>query len=251
MNQVVSLRNGKQVRLNSLAPVNAREAVHNIRRIDRAYVRNIGFEFIGTSEISRAAVEELVTDFQSTLPVGFSAESTQGTATKDNTSLHYLAIVCCLLAVIYGLCAIYFESLLLPFYIVAMTPVSFIGLFLAFGMGRFYFDQGGWAALIILSALAANSGLLLINGYQNYLKKGKDSKEAVYMALLQHGKTILLVTATTICSLFPFLLGSTNQVFWFGLAVGTIGGMIVCLVAVFTLLPAFLMRSQNRFRKIL
>jgi hypothetical protein len=49
---------------------------------------------------------------------------------------------------------------------------------------------------------------------------------------------------STVCGLLPFLLKGQNEVFWFSMAVGTIGGLAASLLAVLTILPVLLWKRR-------
>lgn len=75
---------------------------------------------------------------------------------------------------IYFVCAILFESLRRPLVIIAMIPISFIGVFLTFWLFELRFDQGGFASFVLLSGLVVNAGIYLINDY-NLFRRGGSS----------------------------------------------------------------------------
>ena len=123
-----------------------------------------------------------------------------------------------------------------------MVPLSFIGLFLTFAVFDFYFDQGGYAAFILLGGLTVNAAIFIVYDLNN-LKNGSYNRKVV-KAVLGKSKPIFLTIASTCFGLTPFLLEGQNEVFWFSLAAGTIGGLIFSLVAVFFVLPVWLMKRH-------
>ena len=50
----------------------------------------------------------------------------------------------------------------------------------------------------------------------------------------------LLTILSTVAGLVPFLMYGQNEVFWFALGVGTIGGLLMSLVVIVFYLPLFL-----------
>ena len=50
-----------------------------------------------------------------------------------------------------------------PFVVIFIIPVSFIGLFLTFYLFRLNFDQGGFAAFVLLAALSVNANIYVLN----------------------------------------------------------------------------------------
>jgi len=55
---------------------------------------------------------------------------------------------------------------------------------------------------------------------------------------------ILLTVLSTCFGLIPFLLEGQNEFFWFSLAIGTIGGLVFSMIAVFVCLPVFLSKKK-------
>ncbi|MBR4845718.1 MAG: efflux RND transporter permease subunit, partial [Bacteroidaceae bacterium] len=55
---------------------------------------------------------------------------------------------------------------------------------------------------------------------------------------------ILLTILSTILGFIPFMVGTGKEAFWFPLAAGTVGGLIMSLVGVFLFLPVFSLRKE-------
>ncbi|MDH5598391.1 MAG: efflux RND transporter permease subunit, partial [Cyclobacteriaceae bacterium] len=139
-----------------------------------------------------------------------------------------------LIVAIYFICTILFENFHQAFVVILIIPVSFIGLFLTFVLFDLSFDQGGYAAFIMLGGLVVNAALFIINDYNAY---AKPSLKNLIKAMGGKAIPILLTVFSTCFGLLPFLVGGQEEVFWFSLAAGTIGGLIFSLFAVFFVLP--------------
>jgi hypothetical protein len=46
--------------------------------------------------------------------------------------------------------------------------------------------------------------------------------------------------------LVPFLIEGQNEIFWFSLAIGTIGGLVFSLVGVFWIIPVLMWRMVKK-----
>jgi len=55
---------------------------------------------------------------------------------------------------------------------------------------------------------------------------------------------ILLTIISTILGFIPFVYSGQNEVFWFALGVGTIGGLIMSLVMIVLVLPILIVRRD-------
>ena len=162
---------------------------------------------------------------------------------KDKNQYYLIFLV---IAIIYFICSILLESLLQPLAVIAMIPISFIGVFLTFSIFDFNFDQGGYAAFILLCGLSVNSALYIINDYNNFRKSRPNSPGIkVYIKAFNHKIIpVILTIFSTILGLIPFVIGGQNEVFWFAFAIGAMGGLLFSLVAVVVYFPVFL-RLKN------
>ncbi len=55
---------------------------------------------------------------------------------------------------------------------------------------------------------------------------------------------ILLTILSTCFGLVPFIIEGQGEIFWFSLAIGTIGGLLFSMVGVFLALPVFLWKKR-------
>ena len=143
------------------------------------------------------------------------------------------------------ICSILFESLKQPFIILSVIPISFIGVFLTFYLFDFNFDQGGLASFVLLSGITVNASIFIINGF-NKLRKTFPEKDSILLyieAFKQKIFPILLTVVSTILGFIPFVKDGQNEVFWFALGVGTIGGLIFSLVGILFYLPVFTLKK--------
>jgi multidrug efflux pump subunit AcrB len=128
-----------------------------------------------------------------------------------------------------------------------VIPVSFIGLFLTFSLFKLNFDQGGYAAMLLLCALTINASIYIINEYNNMRKANRRlSSFRLYIKAFNHKIIpILLTIFSTILGLMPFLIGGKGEGFWFSLAAGATGGLIFSLLGVIIWLPLVFIRNKK------
>ncbi len=217
-----------------------------IRKHNQQYELNVEYDFIGPFELNRRVRERYVEEVREGLPMGFSIHDASNWWgwDKDEKSQYWLLLI--VLAVIFVMCAILFESLLQPLAVISAIPISFIGLFLTFGLFKINFDQGGYAAMILLCGLTVNAALYIINDYNNLKKRhNNQSKLQLFLKAYNHKIIpIILTTLSTIMGLLPFLLAGKDEGFWFSLAAGATGGLIFSLVAVVVWLPLIMIKEQ-------
>lgn len=233
------------VRLEGIAKFSLEETAGTIYKVDRQYVRIVGFEYSGTSIFANTLIDEKIEYMRRNMPVGYSLEKKEHDWEKKKSNEYYVFILY-LLVINFVICALLFESLKQPLYIISTIPVSFIGLFLIFYFSGFPFDQGGYAAFIMLGCLVTNAGIFIINDINNVC--GIKSNRKMIKAVLNRSRTIILTIIAAICGLLPFLLEGASEVFWFSLALGTTGGLIFSLFAVFLFLPVLLWTKKSTSR---
>ncbi|GAO30657.1 efflux RND transporter permease subunit [Geofilum rubicundum] len=218
-----------------------------IRKHNQQYELNVEYDFIGPWELNRRVRERYLDQIQEELPMGFSIHDVSGGGgwNRDEKSQYWLLLL--VLAVIFVLCAILFESLLQPLAVVASIPVAFIGLFLTFAIFKINFDQGGYAAMILLCGLTVNAVLYIINDYNNLKKRrSNQSKLPLFLKAFNHKIIpILLTTLSTILGLLPFLMAGKEEGFWFSLAAGATGGLMFSVLAVVVWLPLILIKKRS------
>jgi multidrug efflux pump subunit AcrB len=143
-----------------------------------------------------------------------------------------------------------FESLRYPFAVIFMIPISFIGLFLTFGLSDFAFDQGGFAALVMLCGIVVNAGIYLVTTYQRFggsVRLTKERQIRRFVKAFNHKIVpISLTIASTVFGLLPFLSDGPEEVFWFDFAIGTIGGLFFSVIALLFYLPVFVIDTGRK-----
>jgi multidrug efflux pump subunit AcrB len=182
------------------------------------------------------------------LPIGFKADSGSGGWFYSNKE-KYAGLILLVIALIFVICAVHFNSLRFPLAIIFMIPISFIGLFLAFGIGDFTFDKGGFAAFIMLSGITVNAGIYLVSEYLHTRPSGvshprPDTAVRTYIKAFDRKIVpISLTILSTILGLVPFLFDGPKEVFWFAFAIGTIAGMAFSILALILFLPVFALKK--------
>lgn len=272
----------KKMTLSSVGGIDKRRTGVTIRKSNQSYELVVCYDFIGSWELSRSLSQKAVKYMNDeVLPIGFKAE-VPGWGWFDTAKQQYVWLLFLILAVMYVMLAMTFESFRYPLAVIFMVPVSFIGLFLAFGLSDFSFDQGGFAAFVMLSGIVVNAGIYLITTYQSLLSErthpvpvvrqahqpvegtlvrqahqpSKDGcpvpehvegPSSIRLYVKSYSRKINPITLTivsTILGLLPFLTDGPEEVFWFDFAVGTISGMLFSILAVIFILPVFTVRRK-------
>lgn len=241
----------KLSKMGRLASIEKRKTGNDINKFDQQYRLSVAFNFVGPFMLAQKVEKEYIEAFRERLPLGYYIQSDQNKGytvqpsqvkrwNKEDKAQYYLIFL--VILAIYFICAVLLESLLQPLAIIAMIPISFIGVFLTFYIYEINFDQGGFASLILLSGLIVNAALYIVNDYNNYSKiGGRKSGMKIYLKAYNHKIIpIILTIFSTVLGLIPFIVMGQKEIFWFAFAAGTIGGLIFSLIAIFIYLPLFL-----------
>lgn len=247
INQPLHTDSSTTVRLSDIGKIELTGISPSIHKEDRQYIRMLSFDYMGGAKFGKEYLDKVLGEMKAEMPVGYSAEEQVWNWGISQSRRNYSLLIL-LLASIFFICSILFENLKQPFHIITIIPVSFIGLFITFAWGGYYFDQGGYAAFVMLGGLVANAAIFIVNDFNN-LRKNKPGhlyNRLLIKATAKRARTIFLTTISTCCGLIPFLLEGQNEVFWFSLAAGTIGGLLFSLFALFIVLPVLLWKKKKK-----
>ncbi|GAB6011915.1 efflux RND transporter permease subunit [Viscerimonas tarda] len=250
MNHIPVRLGEKEFKLSELVSIEKRQAPQKIAKENQQYRLCLQYEYIGAYQQGNSVLEKNVEEFQAQLPIGYTVKNSNNNSRgwgKEQTSQYWLLAL--VFVIIYFCSGILFNSLKQPFYVIFIIPISFVGIFLTFYWFKLNFDQGGFAAFILLSGLTVNANIYILNEYNNILKSRKINPLKAYIkAWNAKIRPILLTIISTILGFIPFMAGY-KEGFWFPLAAGTIGGLIVSFIATFCFLPLFMgvgRRKKNR-----
>jgi len=234
--------NNKNYKISGLAEIKPMQAPQKIVKIDQQYRLCLQYEYIGAGEQGRRILQRYIDDYQLVLPMGYTIKSQQGYGywRQGNNSQYILLAL--IFVIIYFTCSILFNSLKQPFAILFIVPISYIGIFLTFYLFKLNFDQGGFAAFVLLCALTINANIYVIDEYNNILAANRKRPPLKIYIKAWNAKIspIFLTVISTILGFIPFMIGENKEAFWFPLAAGTIGGLIVSLIGLFCFLPLFM-----------
>lgn len=248
-NQPVVVEGNRNASIKNAAQLTLQPVSSAIRREDRSYVRVVSFQYLGEYRFGTVYLDSVLNEMRAELPAGYTVERMDRIYRSQESSHHYGLLILLAFA-IYCICSMLFEQLRQPFFIILVIPLSFIGLFLTFVSGGFFFDQGGYAAFLMLSGIVVNAAIFITNDHNRIVKAypQQDVNRLLIAAHFNRMRTTLLTTLSVCCSLTPFLLEGQHEVFWFSFASGTIGGLLFSLPVIFILLPLLLWKGKAKQR---
>lgn len=140
--------------------------------------------------------------------------------------------------VIWSICAVIFESFIQPLAVICAIPISYIGVFLTFYLFDIPFDQGGFASFILLSGIVVNMSIYIFNDINFLRRTSSRTGLSIYIKSFNIKIVpVLLSSIAAVLALLPFIIFDIETVFWYALAVGTIGGIVFSIPMLVLYLP--------------
>lgn len=231
-----------KIALRNFGELHKVKTVNAVHKEERQYIRGVNFDYYGSYRFGSKYLKTVIEEVNSEIPPGFSIELSEGSWAKGKEKRKYELLIL-LGIVIYFISAIFLEHFRHALYIVLVIPLSFIGLFLTFSLGGFYFDQGGYAAFLMIGGLSVNAIIFISGDFINF-RKHMPHNIALLKAVRQKAWAIILTVLSTCVGLTPFLMHGDKEIFWFSLAIGSIGGLMFSLVVVFIFLPVLMLENK-------
>lgn len=231
------------LKISDYGTLNLENTTNALHKEDRQYIRSVSFEYMGSAKFGNEYLDEVLDEMKVLMPIGYEAKKQTWSWNSEKAKREY-GLLGLLVVGIFFICTILFENFKQPFYIIFLIPISFIGLFLIFSLFDFYFDQGGYAAFVMLGGLAVNAGIFILNDFNN--RKTGVFNRNILKSVAGKAIPILLTVLSTCFGLVPFLIEGQNEIFWFSLAIGTIGGLVFSMVGVFWILPVLMWRKERK-----
>lgn len=238
----------KPYKLTELATVQKGQMPQKVAKENQQYRLCIQYDYIGASSQGTRIQERELKAINAILPMGYTAEAESyywGWNKKDKKQYLLLLLV---IIIIFFTTSILFNSLKQPLAVIFVIPISYIGVFLTFYWFKLNFDQGGFASFILLCGITVNASIYILNEFnQLQLKHPTMPSTRVYLKAWNAKITpIFLTVISTILGFIPFMVGTTKESFWFPLAAGTIGGLIMSVIGIFIYLPIFSLKKEKK-----
>jgi multidrug efflux pump subunit AcrB len=240
-NQAFSV-DSSRVSLSEVGRIGKRKVANAIHKEDQQYIKMVEFEYTGSHRFGSKYLEEVMEQMRLEMPLGYSMKQRQWSFVSEQKRLNYLILL--VVVLIFFICSIHFNSLRQALSIVVLIPISFIGIFLTFYLFDLPFDQGGYTSFLLVSGLVVNGMILLVSDYKRFQKKQRlRCGRALFRKALSHKFTpIVLTILSTIVGLIPFMLYGQEEVFWYALAAGTIGGLSFSVFLLLFVIPLFFVK---------
>ncbi len=204
-NLVVVTPVGENVLLRDIADIEAAEGPNLVSREDMQYKLDIlGFSKDRPLSKINQDINKILEEYP--LPSGYNAEVT-GEQDNMTDALGRLAVsLVFAIAFIYLLLVSQFKSLLHPITIMVSLPLELVGVAAALLLTNTYLSMPAMMGLILLSGIAVNDAIHLIDFVIEAEKEGKNTKDAILEGAKLRYRPILMTTFSTLAGMTPLAL---------------------------------------------
>jgi multidrug efflux pump subunit AcrB len=239
---------GRAYKLAELATVEKGQMPQEIAKENQQYRLCLQYEYIGSNLQGNKVQERVLENINKLLPMGYTAMNSNESYTWDQKDFRQYLLLLIVMAIIFFISSILFNSLRQPLSILCIIPISYIGVFLTFYLFRLNFDQGGFASFVLLCGITVNAGIYIMNEYNSLRRRFPrlSPLRAYTKAWNVKAIPIFLTVVSTILGFIPFMVGMQKEGFWFPLAAGTIGGLVMSVIGIFFFLPLFCLKRKDR-----
>lgn len=234
-------------KLGDMADINRGQAPQEVGKENQQYRLALQYDYIGSNTQGERILEKEIEALNERLPMGYTAEregAYWGWRQQDNKQYWFLGL---LAVIVFFTSSVLFNSVKQPLIVLFIIPISYIGIFLTFYWFKLNFDQGGFASFILLSGITINASIYILDEF-NRVRKQKPLLTSLQVYLKAWNAKIIpifLTIVSTILGFIPFMVGTQKESFWFPLAAGTIGGLIMSFIGIFIFLPLLMVKRRS------
>ncbi|MDR0895209.1 MAG: efflux RND transporter permease subunit [Prevotellaceae bacterium] len=247
-NMPFQTNDGRYYKPVELATITIGQAPQKIAKENQQYRLCLQYEYIGSYEQSEKVQKRELEEFNKTLPMGYSATSERSYWSWREKGYREYLLLGIVAAIIFFMASILFNSLKQPLAIIFIIPISYIGVFLTFYWFGLNFDQGGFASFVLLCGITVNAGIYVLNEYNTLRRRYPHLSPLRAYTRAWNAKAIpiFLTVVSTILGFIPFMVGLEREGFWFPLAAGTIGGLVMSVIGIFFFLPLLCLKRIKK-----
>ncbi|MEL6699086.1 MAG: efflux RND transporter permease subunit [Bacteroidota bacterium] len=241
----------KPLVLNDKITIYTQQGDPSIVKVNQEYIKYIKLAYNGYYQIGEDIIKAKLQALRSSMKIGYVAQIDASRRLATFTSQNkqdYVAVILLVISVICLTTTILFNNFKQGLKILMMVPLSFVGIFFTFYYWVLGMDQGGMASFILCAGLTVNAAIFIMDEY-NFMKKlyPHISSLNTYLRVVEQKLfPIALTLCSSILGFIPFILQGENEVFWFGLGVGTVGGLSFSFIGLILFMPLIILGKNEK-----
>lgn len=210
INVIVSVVNGKVIRLKDVATLKLQQTPSRIKRDNQRRVVEISASINPNSSLSE--IEDKVNQQLETfdIPNGYTLYESETFKAKHESQNKTFVLVGLALFLVFVVMAIQYESLVNPFVILLGIPFMFIGTTIGLMLFGLTVTMPVWLGIIMLSGIVVNNAIVLVEQIE-HARKLEETKnnihDAIILAAQLRFRPILMTTLTTVIGMLPLAIG--------------------------------------------
>lgn len=231
------------VRVADLSQVATHPEPGTIARENQRYVRYVGFEFRGPSELAERTYQALLQN--TSVPPGYAVEDVESNGGRRDHSDRGLWLVFAIgVALLTLSVAMIFDSVFAGVVALLSVPVAIGGVMASFLASGATFTQEAAVGVILVVGLSVHQAILFIGAV---LRRRRESEaqpmnrttaQIALRSAVEEFRVILTVTAVTLASVIPLAVGAPEGSLHGAIALATVGGTIAGAFGALLVLPA-------------
>jgi multidrug efflux pump subunit AcrB len=253
-NMRIRFADGREFPLIEIANFSIKRGVVNINHLDgKREIKvdaDIANKKVSVTDITSKLKSEIIPQIQAQYPsVNFRFEGQNKENEKSAKSIQAYAPL--IVFIMFLVIALTFGSIGQAAVVFATIPFGFIGVV----WGHWWLDAPisffSVLGIIALIGIMVNDSLVLVAAYNDNIKEGMNTNDAVYHAGVSRFRAIWLTSVTTVLGLGPLILEKSIQAqFLIPMAISVAFGLIVATFITLLLLPSLIL-LHNRYKWLL
>ncbi len=229
--KIIITKTGENLEIGELIDFQKRKVISLILREDQQYIRNIGFEYLGSFQDGYEFMNQ--TNSRIVIPAGYNLQSAEYSKSNEE-GINLLFIFIGAILIVFMITASLFESFKIPFIILSSIPFAFTGMIVIFYLGNFVIERGAYFGMLLLIGLSVSNSIVLLNKiYQ--LNSHSDISEVIEKSI-DRIRALSATSATTLFAVIPFIISGDSS-FWFSLSLSIAGGIITSYLYIIFIIP--------------
>ena len=234
-----------QVPFGSVATVATVPAEARIYKINQQYLRRITYTYVGAKTFGDKHLQTLAENIRKQLLPGFQLRLPGESGWETEDQQHLAAVLALVIALIFLIATLLFESLTYALMVIAIIPLSYLGMFATGWLWELPGDSGAFAAMILLAGITVNHTLYL--GF-SIRQLPVVTMEAMLGLFRQKTLPVFLTTLSTCAGMLPMVMGE-REPFWFSFAASSLGGLLPATLLIFLVFPLMFRKLPDTARR--